>query len=79
MSGMWTGDLQAALGASPRTPGVAMAKFAPLLREAGLTIADAREWDGRLRFADVGAAVYYLKAVPWEVPAASVSGRISSV
>lgn len=28
---------------------------------------DAREWDGRLTFADVGAVVYYLKAIPWEV------------
>ena len=61
-------DLQAALGASPRTPGVAMAKRAPLPREAGLTIADTQEWDGRLKFADVGAVVYYLKAVHWEVP-----------
>ena len=65
---MWAWDLQAALRASPRTPDVAMAKYAPLLREAGLTIADAREWDGRMRFADVGAVVYYLKAIPWEVP-----------
>ena len=68
MSGMRARDLQAALGASPRTPDVALAKRAPLLREAGLTIADAQEWDGRLKFADVGAAGYYLKAVPWEVP-----------
>ena len=47
---------------------LAMAKYAPLLREAGMEIADAREWDGRLKFADVGAVVYYLKAIPWEVP-----------
>ena len=67
-SGAWAWDLQAALGASPQTPDVSLAKCAPLLREAGLAIADAREWEGRLKFADVGAAVYYLKAVPWEVP-----------
>lgn len=71
-SGMWAWDLQAAFGASPQTPDVAMAKYAPLLREAGLEIADAREWDGRLKFADVGAVVYYLKAIPWEVPGFSV-------
>lgn len=67
-SGIWAWDLQAAFGASPQTPDVTMAKCAPLLREAGLEIVDAQEWDGRLTFADVGAVVYYLKAIPWEVP-----------
>ena len=61
-SGAWAWDL------SPQTPDVSLAKYAPLLREAGLAIADAQEWEGRLRFADVGAVVYYLKAIPWEVP-----------
>ena len=67
-SGAWAWDLQAAFGASPRTPDVSLAKCAPLLREAGLTITDEREWEGQLKFADVGAVVYYLKAIPWEVP-----------
>lgn len=67
-SGMWAWDLQAAFGARPQTPDVSAAKFVPMLEDAGLTVADAQEWEGRLEFADVGAVVYYLKAVPWEVP-----------
>ena len=67
-SGAWAWDLQAEFGASPQTPDVSLAKCASLLEDAGLAILDAREWEGRLRFADVGAVVYYLKAIPWEVP-----------
>ena len=67
-SGMWAWDLQATFEASPQTPDVSLAKCAPLLEDAGLATADEREWEGRLKFADVGAVVYYLKAVPWEVP-----------
>ncbi len=67
-SGMWAWDLQAAVGARPQTPDVSAAKFVPLLEDAGLAVTDAQEWEGRLEFADVGAVVYYLKAIPWEVP-----------
>ena len=38
----------------------------------GLTILDIEEWSGKLSFTDVGAIVYYLKAVPWLVPGFSV-------
>jgi hypothetical protein len=31
-----------------------------------------QEWSGRLSFTDVGAIVYYLKAVPWLVPGLSI-------
>ena len=67
-SGMWAWDLRTAFGASPRTPDVSAAKFVPPLENAGLTVADVQEWEGKLEFADVGAVVYYLKAIPWEVP-----------
>ncbi|MCB0221780.1 MAG: SAM-dependent methyltransferase, partial [Chrysiogenetes bacterium] len=32
-----------------------------------------QDWQGSLRFLDVGALVYYLKAVPWLVPGFSVA------
>ena len=32
----------------------------------------AQDWEGRTVFKDVGAIVYYLKAVPWTVPGFSV-------
>lgn len=78
-SGTWAWDLQAAFGSSPQTPDVAMAKCAPFLREAGLEVVDAREWHGRLRFAGVGAVVYYLKAIPWEVPGFGVRSHFDGL
>jgi hypothetical protein len=44
----------------------------PQLKAAGLTVVNTQEWSGRLSFTDVGAIVYYLKAVPWLVPGFSV-------
>jgi hypothetical protein len=48
-------------------------KNVPKLRAAGFDIVDAQDWSGKLSFADVGAIVYYLKAVPWLVPGFSVA------
>lgn len=70
--GLWAYDLLAAFDASPQWPEATPEKYLPRLRAAGLTIVDAREWSGRLGFTDVGAIVYYLKAVPWLVPGFSV-------
>ena len=42
------------------------------LRDAGLTIDRAEEWCGASTFHDVGAVVYALRALPWEVPRFSV-------
>lgn len=39
---------------------------------AGLIVDVAREWNGKTVFKDVGAIVYYLKAIPWIVPGFSV-------
>lgn len=68
----WAEDLQALFGASPQWPDATLACYAPLLEAAGLELVQAQEWTGRLRFTDVGAIVYYLKAIPWEVPDFSV-------
>jgi hypothetical protein len=48
----------------------------PQLEAAGLTILNAEEWSGQLSFMDVGAIVYYLKAVPWLVPGFSVETHV---
>jgi hypothetical protein len=40
---------------------------------AGLDIEQAKDWHGQLVFHDVGAIIYYLKAVPWLVPGFSVA------
>ena len=36
-----------------------------------------REWSGELVFSDVGAIVYYVKAIPWLVPGFSVRSHAS--
>ena len=42
------------------------------MTKAGLTIDRLEDWKGKLSFTDVGAIVYYLKAIPWLVPDFSV-------
>jgi SAM-dependent methyltransferase len=38
------------------------------LKEAGFTILFAKEEHPSQRFYDIGALIYYLKAIPWQVP-----------
>jgi hypothetical protein len=70
--GRSTEDLLAVFGATPQWPEATSEKYVPRLEAAGLEIVDVQEWTGRLWFTDVGAIVYYLKAVPWLVPGFSV-------
>ena len=65
---MWTHDLMAYFGAAPQWPNATPERYVPRLQAAGLEIVEVQEWSGKLRFTDVGAIVYYLKCVPWEVP-----------
>lgn len=74
--GMWLWDLQAAFGATPQFPDVSSAKYVPMLQSTGMTVVAVEEWEGRMVFADVGAIVYYLKAVPWEVPGFTVKKHL---
>ncbi|MBN1428697.1 MAG: class I SAM-dependent methyltransferase [Anaerolineae bacterium] len=70
--GQWAYDLLAAFDAKPPWPEASLEKYVPCLEAAGLTIVNTQEWSGRLSFTDVGAIVYYLKAVAWLVPGFSV-------
>jgi len=74
--GLWAQDLLAAFGAKPAWPHETPAYHTPRLEAAGLMIVTAQEWSGQLTFADVGAIVYYLKAVPWLVPGFSVETHL---
>ena len=74
--GLWAYDLLAAFDAKPQWPEATLEKYAPQLKAAGLTIINADEWSGQLSFTDVGAIVYYLKAVPWLVPGFSVETHL---
>lgn len=73
--GMWTHDLMAYFGAKPQWPNATPEQYVPRLQRAGLEITHVQEWEGKLRFTDVGAIVYYLKAVPWEVPDFTVAAH----
>ncbi len=71
--GLSTHDLMGEFGAKPQWPDATPSYYVSRLREAGLTITVVQESEGKLRFTDVGAIVYYLKAVPWLVPGFTVS------
>jgi len=65
-------DLLGLFRAMPAVPEVKLDHFVADTKRAGLTIERAEEWWGDSTFADVGAIVYYLKAIPWSVPGFSV-------
>ena len=77
--GLWTLDLLSAFGAAPQWPDCTLEKYASLLEDAGLTLSQAEQWSGRLQFTDVGAIVYYLRAVPWLVPGFSVDTHVDAL
>jgi SAM-dependent methyltransferase len=73
--GLWAIDLLDAFDARPQWPDATPEKYLPRLQEAGLEIVNVQNWSGELTFTDVGAIVYYLKAVPWLVPGFSVGSH----
>lgn len=77
--GLWALDLIEAFGAKPQWLDSTLDKYVPRLKAAGLTITDTRDWSGRLVFTDVGAIVYYLKAVPWLVSGFSVETHLQNL
>lgn len=46
------------------------------LQKAGFKIIQARQWKGKYVFKDVGALVYFLKAIPWCVEGFSVKKHL---
>lgn len=74
--GQWADDLIAAFDARPPWPDSTLEKYVPRLEAAGLRTIDTRSWSGKLAFTDVGAIVYYLKAVPWLVAGFSVESHL---
>jgi hypothetical protein len=74
--GLWAWDLIAAFDARPQWPDATPKKYIPRLEAARLRIIETQEWSGQISFTDVGAIVYYLKAVPWLVPGFSVETHL---
>jgi SAM-dependent methyltransferase len=74
--GRYAEALLAVFGARPQWPEATPDKYLPWIRRAGLTVDVVHSWQGRLTFADVGAIVYYLKAVPWRAPGFAVRTQL---
>jgi SAM-dependent methyltransferase len=70
--GLFAHDLLAHFGASPQWPNATYEDAITRLAAAGLELLQGADWRGKLIFKDVGALVYYLKAIPWMVPGFSV-------
>jgi len=49
------------------------------LEKAGFEIKDAKKWKGKYIFKDVGAVVYYLKAIPWIINGFSVKNNLKDL
>ncbi len=75
----WAYDLMAVFGAEPQWPDETLANCVTWFKEAGLTILTDEDWSGKFTFTDVGAIVYYLKAIPWIVPGFSVATHLDGL
>lgn len=74
----WASELVEAFGRPcPTTP--TAESDASSLRAVGLDVVDVRDAEGSLTFMDVGAIVYYLRAVPWLVPGFSIDRGASTL
>jgi SAM-dependent methyltransferase len=75
--GLWAESLIAAFGARPAWPHATATYFGACLERAGMDLDRVERWQGELAFTDVGAVVYYLKAVPWLVEGFSVDTHLA--
>jgi len=69
-------DLHREFGCEPQWPFFTLDYALELIKPKGFKVVDAREWEGKTVFKDVGALVYFLKAVPWIVPGFTVKTHV---
>jgi len=72
-------DLVADFGARLMWPDNTLASIAERFSRAGCTVTRAEAWQGPVTFADVGAVVYFLKAVPWVVEDFDVNRHLAAL
>ena len=65
-------DLMRLFGARPKWEFNTLRQRTMQLADAGFEIDMAKEWKGKVHFYDIGALVYFLKAIPWLVDDFSV-------
>ncbi len=66
-------DLLELFGATPQWPDATPEAYIPMLEQAGLVLIEQRQHWGAETFNDVGALVYFLRAIPWLVPGFSLA------
>jgi serine/threonine-protein kinase len=69
-------DLMAAFDSAPVWPYFNLDLVLAQLRSTHLVVELAQEWTGKMIFRDVGALIYLLRAVPWNVPGFSVERHL---
>lgn len=69
-------DLMDFFDVKPKWPGNALTLIQQKMLDAGFRIERGQEWKGTVRFLDVGAIVYFLKAIPWIVDDFSVDSHL---
>ena len=62
----------AAFGCTPNWPFFNLDFVLQKVQQTNLTVLSVQEWEGLVQFKDVGAVVYFLKAIPWFVDNFSV-------
>ncbi len=79
VSGDSMADLMLVFGAKPKWQDSTLENVRRELGKAGFNIERADQWEGKIIFKDVGALVYYLKAIPWMVPDFSVDKYLTEL
>lgn len=69
-------DLMKEFSAKPKWKFNTMNRVVNRLENAGFEIITAKKWNGKIIFKDVGALVYFLKAIPWIVDNFSVEKHL---
>ena len=70
-------DLLTAFKTEQKWPDNILSVVQKKMKDAGFEISKAEEWRGKLIMKDVGAVVYFLKAVPWAVDDFSVDSHLT--
>jgi len=77
--GLTLADLQGEFGATPQWPDATPEYYVPRLTAFGLTIDTVQQFRANCIFHDVGAIVYFLKAIPWLVSGFSVHDHLPTL
>ena len=70
-------DLIKEFGFSPKWTSNTLMNVSKELKTAGFRIKQGKKWRGKITFKDVGALVYFLKAIPWIIEGFNVSKYLS--